>query len=389
MKKVASSLLTNVLLFALPVLAQGSSTENTIGSAFQKLFGFVFASFEAVEKEGLGAAGFVNFIRIVLIIAAFALFYVLLDKTGFLKEGQKNIRIVLALCLSLLTVVAVPKHMIVAIVSVYSGLFVAIIFGLVFVGGGWLLFGSKFIPGHSRGAYALKAVISIVLVGVSGNFVSASNVANVVWNSQFMVFFEDLASFLTLAFTITAIYYLIRMVLPEQKTGLDAIEPQKTPKTPTPVHQQGWWARNVGGAFAARTPERKINSQISDLYKLNASVESLVAQIPQGSVNSRSFHSTLVAMDKELSDLKDELQDLASVTGTQAEFNSFVKSYNSARSSIYNIVDQLVKSPSEKLGDKWLDLGGRAGQMSNIKDKTEDALAKAQACLAAVKSAQP
>lgn len=206
MKK--SLLLIALLVFgALPVFAQTEGPTKNVWDYIVDGYNGLAMTFDDMSTNGLESAKFLMFIRVLLLVAVFTLFFHLIGKYVFKDTKDKNKNIVIALALAIISVVAMPNAALIGIASLYSGALVFVLVGALVIGAMyWTLYGLK---GETRGTYFTKALMFAVLMWITSTY---SNAAYFISQPPSMLF-TNLGVFLSLVFTVLMLWFAVKAIL--------------------------------------------------------------------------------------------------------------------------------------------------------------------------------
>jgi len=199
-----------IILFvfgALPVVAQSAGPTKNIWDYIVDGYNGLAMTFDDMSTKGLESAKFLMFIRVLLLIAVFTLFFDLIGKNVFKDAKDKNKNIVISLALAIIAVVAMPNAALVGIASLYSGALVFILVGALVIGAMyWTLYGLK---GETRGTYFTKALMFAILMWVTSTY---SNAAYFISQPPSMLF-TNMAVLLSLVLTVLMIWFAVKSIL--------------------------------------------------------------------------------------------------------------------------------------------------------------------------------
>jgi hypothetical protein len=197
-----------VLILSSIVFAQGTGTKETVLDKLWGMLKFLFFDFSQS-----GEATIITGIKFFLFILLFALLYGL-SEVGPLHKMSKNIRIVLALSLSAMSVLLIPSRLVIVLASAYSAVFFGGMLAALILAAVFLIFKTFHEPTVPH-RFA-KAIICGIFTGVVGSFsdltkAGGEGIGFSTMNSaalKSLSSIKDVSEFVTLIFFIMTLVYL-------------------------------------------------------------------------------------------------------------------------------------------------------------------------------------
>ena len=147
--------IVGILLLALFLVSCTPDPGPSAGQIWQKILWVGTLGFLGANNDGL-----VSFMRILVFILVFALFYL---GASMVPGLGRNIAIVVAAVLAIISVIFIPASVLVGVGAAYATLTSVILIGAPIVGG-LVLF--RMIPGETRAGIAVRCIVLLVLLAI-------------------------------------------------------------------------------------------------------------------------------------------------------------------------------------------------------------------------------
>lgn len=144
-----------LLLLALLVVSCSPNPGPSGKEIWQKILWFGSLGFLGSTDDGL-----VSFMRILIFILVFALFFL---GAGMIPGLGRNTAIVIAAVLAIISVMFIPASVLVGVGAAYATLTSVVLIGAPIVGGLALF---RMIPGDTRGGIAVRCIVLLVLLAI-------------------------------------------------------------------------------------------------------------------------------------------------------------------------------------------------------------------------------
>lgn len=320
MKK--SSILTLSLAFVLilstVVVAQGSGAKETILDKLWGMLKFLFFDFSQSSE-----ATIVTGLKVFMFVLLFALLYGLSDM-WHLKDLSKNIRIVLAISMSAISVLLVPNQLVISVASAYSATFFGGLLAALVISAVYLIF-SVFKEANVANRF-IKAIICGIFTGVVGSFSDLTKAGGE--GIGFMPMLSaatkplsaitDVAEFVTLIFFIMTIVYLIGSFISLSPTkpndaAKEIVDFLKKPKTPEQIDSsiKKDIKSNVDAllAYAAKITKKSRND-FDSYASLHKEIATYISLVNSFEVSLRKLKQVPANIYSAIKIVKDLLRDL-------------------------------------------------------------------------------
>jgi len=269
-----------VLILSSVVIAQGSGTNQTVLDKLWSMLKFLFFDFSQS-----GEATIVTGLKFFMFVLLFALLYGL-SEIWHLRDLSKNIRIVLAISMSAISVLLVPNQLVISVASAYSATFFGGMLAALVISAVYLIF--KVFKEPTVANRFTKAIICGIFTGVVGSFSDLTKAGGE--GIGFMPMLSaaakplsaitDVAEFVTLIFFILTIVYIIGAFI------------KLSPTEPGDAKDKfvNWWNK-------PKTPEQMDASVKKDI---KSNVDALLAYATKITRKSRDTFDSYAGMHKEI-----------------------------------------------------------------------------------------